>query len=455
MDPKTMKTAVKMPELIADNLKKVGSKLKKIGAVLVPVLVVLVLASTAAVGTAAQSDARPRARDIGIDIGIFKPGPLNAITDVKDVKVGQVTLIEGEGALVPGKGPVRTGVTAILPHGGNLFNDKVPAAAFVLNAFGKTTGLEQLNELGNLEVPIVLTNTLNVPLVADAVIQWSLEKNPEIGIKTGTVNPVVGEVNDGTLNDIQGRHVTKEDVFQAINSAKSGPVEEGAVGAGTGSTCMSFKGGIGTSSRVLPEKLGGYTVGVLVQTNFGGSLMINGAPVGRAMGKYDFSKYFPYEIPSTAYVPPADSLADNPADELGGSCMVVVATDAPLDQRQLERVAKRVALGLACTGFYSSNGSGDFFIAFSTAQRVPHNTGLTLDTTVVANDSMSSIFQATEEATEEAVINSILKATTVVGRDGNTSAAIDIQKLESILHKYNAVDWDTHLAPWGKSWGNS
>lgn len=441
MDAKTMKTAVKMAELIADNLKKVGSKLKKIGAVLVPVLVVLVLASNAAVGTATQSDApkeeRPRARDIGIETGIFKPGPFNAITDVKDVKVGQVTLIEGEGALVPGKGPVRTGVTAILPHGGNLFNEKVPAAAFVLNAFGKSTGLQQVNELGNLEVPIVLTNTLNVPLVADAVIQWSLEKNPEIGIKTGTVNPVVGEVNDGTLNDIQGRHVTKEDVFQAINSAKSGPVEEGTVGAGTGSTCMSFKGGIGTSSRVLPEKLGGYTVGVLVQTNFGGSLMINGAPVGREMGKYDFSQYFPYEIP--------------PTHNLDGSCMVVVATDAPLDQRQLERVTKRVALGLARTGFYSSNGSGDFFIAFSTAQRVPQNTGLTLDTTVVANDSMSSIFQATEEATEEAVINSILKATTVVGRDGNTREAIDIQKLESILHKYNAVDWDKHLAPWGKS----
>lgn len=441
MDAKTMKTAVKMAELIADNLKKVGSKLKKIGAILVPVLVVLVLASNAAVGTATQSDApkeeRPRARDIGIETGIFKPGPFNAITDVKDVKVGQVTLIEGEGALVPGKGPVRTGVTAILPHGGNLFNEKVPAAAFVLNAFGKSTGLQQVNELGNLEVPIVLTNTLNVPLVADAVIQWSLEKNPEIGIKTGTVNPVVGEVNDGTLNDIQGRHVTKEDVFQAINSAKSGPVEEGTVGAGTGSTCMSFKGGIGTSSRVLPEKLGGYTVGVLVQTNFGGSLMINGAPVGREMGKYDFSQYFPYEIP--------------PTHNLDGSCMVVVATDAPLDQRQLERVTKRVALGLARTGFYSSNGSGDFFIAFSTAQRVPHNTGLTLDTTVVANDSMSSIFQATVEATEEAVINSILKATTVVGRDGNTREAIDIQKLESILHKYNAVDWDKHLAPWGKS----
>src|SRR5450756_1510794 len=215
MDAKTMKTAVKMAELIADNLKKVGSKLKKIGAVLVPVLVVLVLASNAAVGTATQSDApkeeRPRARDIGIETGIFKPGPFNAITDVKDVKVGQVTLIEGEGALVPGKGPVRTGVTAILPHGGNLFNEKVPAAAFVLNAFGKSTGLQQVNELGNLEVPIVLTNTLNVPLVADAVIQWSLEKNPEIGIKTGTCLLYTSDAADDLLCvDLGGRRIIKK-----------------------------------------------------------------------------------------------------------------------------------------------------------------------------------------------------------------------------------------------------
>lgn len=403
-------------------------------------VVVLLALGTGAAYTAdlpkEQKETRPRAREIGIDIGIFKPGKHNAITDVKGVKVGHVTLWEGDGKLVPGQGPVRTGVTAILPHDGNLFKEKVPAAAFVLNAFGKSTGLQQVNELGNLEVPIMLTNTLNVPLVADAVIEWSIKMNPEIGIRTGTVNPVVGEVNDGFLNDIQGRHVKKEHVFQAIADAKSGPVEEGAVGAGTGSSCMGFKGGIGTSSRVLPPKRGAYTIGVLVQTNFGGSLTVNGAPVGREMGKFDFSGDFPYEIPE----------GQNP----DGSVMVVVATDAPLDQRQLERVAKRVGLGLARTGFYSSNGSGDFFIAFSTAQRYPHSTGLTLDTTVVANDSMSAIFAATVEATEEAVINSVLKATTVVGRDGNTREAIDIQKLLPILHKYNALDWDRHLPPWGK-----
>lgn len=385
--------------------------------------------------TAAAAPARPRARDVGIVTGIFRPGQYNAITDVKGVKVGQVTLIEGEGKLVPGQGPVRTGVTAIIPHEGNLFKEKVPAAAFVLNAFGKSTGLQQVNELGTLEVPIVLTNTLNVPLVADAVIEWSLKQNPEIGIRTGTVNPVVGEVNDGFLNDIQGRHVRKEHVFQALANAHSGPVEEGAVGAGTGSSCMGWKGGIGTSSRVLPAELGGYTVGVLVQTNFDGVLTVNGAPVGRELGRYSFSKYFPYNLPE-------------PQDP-GGSVMVVVATDAPLDQRQLERVAKRVGLGLARTGFYSSNGSGDFFIAFSTAQRIPHNSGLTIDSKVVSNDSMSALFLATVEATEEAVLNSLLKATTVVGRDGNTRDAIDIKELLQVLKKYNALDWDKKLPPWG------
>jgi len=384
---------------------------------------------------ASAAPARPRARDVGIITGVFKPGQYNAITDVKGVKVGHTTLIEGEGKLVPGQGPVRTGVTAIIPHEGNLFQEKVPAAAFVLNAFGKSTGLQQVNELGTLEVPIVLTNTLNVPLVADAVIEWSLKQNPEIGIRTGTVNPVVGEVNDGFLNDIQGRHVRKEHVFQALENAHSGPVEEGAVGAGTGSSCMGWKGGIGTASRVLPVELGGYTVGVLVQTNFDGVLTVGGAPVGRELGRYSFSKYFPYSLPE-------------PQDP-GGSVMVVVATDAPLDQRQLERVAKRVGLGLARTGFYSSNGSGDFFIAFSTAQRIPHTSGLTIKSEVVSNDSMSALFLATVEATEEAVLNSLLKATTVVGRDGNTRDAIDIKELLQVLKKYNALDWDKKLPPWG------
>jgi len=387
--------------------------------------------------TAIAAPTRPRARDIGIVTGIFLPGEYNAITDVKGVKVGHVTLIKGEGKLVPGQGPVRTGVTAIIPHDGNLFKEKVPAAAFVLNAFGKSTGLHQVNELGTLEVPIVLTNTLNVPLVADAVIEWSLQRNPEIGIRTGTVNSVVGEVNDGFLNDIQGRHVHKEHVFQALATAHSGPVEEGAVGAGTGSSCMGWKGGIGTSSRVLPTGLGGFTVGVLVQTNFSGVLSVNGAPVGRELNRYSFSESFPYKLPEP----------QNP----GGSVMVVVATDAPLDQRQLERVAKRVGLGLARTGFYSSNGSGDFFIAFSTAQRIPHDSDLTIVSKVVSNDAMDAIFLATVEATEESVLNSLLKANTVVGRDGNTREAIDIPALLSVLKKYNALDWDKKLPPWGKA----
>lgn len=409
-------------------------KLGKVRLILLLVVAAMLMITAASLPVGSQ-DARPRARDIGIDIGIFAPGKWNAITDVKGVKVGQVTLVEGEGKLVPGSGPVRTGVTVILPHDGNLFREKVPAAAYVLNAFGKSTGLHQVNELGNLEVPIVLTNTLNVPLVADAVIEWSVKNNPSIGIGTGTVNPVVGEVNDGGLNDIQGRHVRKEHVFEAIANAKPGPVEEGAVGAGTGSSCMGWKGGIGTSSRVLPPKRGGYTVGVLVQTNFGGVLTVNGAPVGRELGRYSNSADFPYEIPEIK--------------DPDGSVMVVVATDAPLDQRQLERMVKRVGLGLSRTGFYSSNGSGDFFIAFSTAQRVPHSTPLTLQSEVVTNDAMSALFLAVVEATEEAVINSMLKATTVVGRDGRVVDAIDIDQLLTVMKKYNALNWNQILPPWG------
>jgi len=404
-------------------------------AILVLVLAISLVFSACSIGLTQET--RPRARDIGIDIGIFLPGKYNAITDVKGVEVGQVTLVEGEGKLVPGQGPIRTGVTVILPHSGNLFREKVPAAAFWLNAFGKTTGLQQINELGNLEVPIALTGTLNVPLVADAIIQWAIKNSPEIGIKTGTVNPVVGEVNDGGLNDIQGRHINKEHVFAAIENAKSGPVEEGSVGGGTGSRCLGFKGGIGTSSRVLPEKRGGYTVGVLVQTNFGGVLTVNGAPVGREMGVYSYSRDFPYAIPEVK--------------ALDGSCMVVVATDAPLDQRQLERMAKRVGLGLARTGFFSSNGSGDFFIAFSTAYKIPHNTPITMTTEVVTNDSMSALFLAVVEATEESVINSILKATTVVGRDGRVSEAINIDELIEIMKKYNALNWHKTILPWGKT----
>ena len=391
-------------------------------------LLTLALLSLSSIsGAEERKSERPRTRDIGIDIGIFLPGEFNAITDVKGVKVGHCTLIEGKGVLKPGEGPVRTGVTAILPHDGNIFKEKLPAAAFVFNGFGKSTGFHQINEVGNLETPILLTNTLNVPIVADALIEWSMEQNPEIGIQTDTVNPVVGEVNDGFLNDIQGRHVKKEHVYSALRNAKSGPVEEGAVGAGTGSSCMGWKGGIGTASRVLPQNRGGYTVGVLVLTNFDGILTVNGAPVGRELGRYSYSEDFPYAFPET--------------QDLNGSVMVVVATDAPLDHRQLKRVAKRVSLGLARTGFYGSNGSGDFFIAFSTAAIIPHEPDqIALKNTVMTNEALSPLFLATVEATEEAVINSLLKARTIIGRDGNIKEAIDIQELIRVLNKYNAIN---------------
>jgi D-aminopeptidase len=381
-------------------------------------------------------EARPRARDIGIAIGILPPGRWNAITDVAGVTVGHVTLVAGQGPLVVGQGPVRTGVTAVRPHAGNLFQEKVPAAAYVLNGFGKSTGLHQVNELGSLEVPILLTNTLNVPIVADAVIEWAVEGSPQIGTRTGTVNPVVGEVNDGFLNDIQGRHVRKAHVFEAIAGASGGPVEEGPVGAGTGASCMGFKGGIGTASRVLPAGLGGYSLGVLVQTNYSrGCLTINGAPVGRELGVYDFKTALPGQAAT--------------AEEPGGSVMVVVATDAPLDQRQLGRVARRVGLGLARTGFYGSNGSGDFFLAFSTAERIPHTGPAVQRASVVSNDAMDPLFLATVEATEEAAVNSLLRARTVVGRDGHTRRALDLAQLLPVLRKYRALDWDKRLPPWG------
>ena len=391
-------------------------------------LLTLALSSLSSIsGAEERKSERPRTRDIGINIGIFLPGEFNAITDVKGVKVGHCTLIEGKGVLKPGEGPVRTGVTAILPHDGNIFKEKLPAAAFVFNGFGKSTGFHQINEVGNLETPILLTNTLNVPIVADALIEWSMEQNPEIGIQTDTVNPVVGEVNDGFLNDIQGRHVKKEHVYSALRNAKSGPVEEGAVGAGTGSSCMGWKGGIGTASRVLPQNRGGYTVGVLVLTNFDGILTVNGAPVGRELGRYSYSEDFPHAFPET--------------QDLNGSVMVAVATDAPLDHRQLKRVAKRVSLGLARTGFYGSNGSGDFFIAFSTAAIIPHEPDqIALKNTVMTNEALSPLFLATVEATEEAVINSLLKARTIIGRDGNIKEAIDIQELIRVLNKYNAIN---------------
>ncbi|RMF69551.1 MAG: S58 family peptidase [Calditrichaeota bacterium] len=367
-------------------------------------------------------DKRPRARDIGLQVGVLQPGRWNAITDVDGVRVGQVTLVQGEN--------VRTGVTAILPHAGNLFQQKVPAAIFVGNGFGKLAGVTQIDELGNIETPVLLTNTLSVPTVADALIEYTLSGRGNETVRS--VNPVVGETNDGWLNDIRGRHVTKEHVFEAIKRAESGPVDEGCVGAGTGTICMGFKGGIGTSSRVLPQRLGGYTVGVLVQTNFGGILQMNGAPVGRELGHFAFQDKLKY--------------ADG-----DGSCMIVVATDAPLLSRNLKRLAKRAYLALSKTGAFSSNGSGDYVIAFSTANRVAHEAReATRTVTVLRNEHLSPLFLAAVEATEEAIYNSLLKAETTSGRDGHVVEALPVNKVIEICKKYNVLDWNDVLPPAGQ-----
>src|SRR6266581_5547504 len=306
----------------------------------------LILLTTVLVVTeaATQERSRPRAREAGVIVGVLQPGPLNAITDVGGVTVGHTTLIKGDN--------VRTGVTAILPHNGNLFREKVPGAVFIGNAFGKLAGSTQVNELGEIETPILLTSTLNVPRVADALIDYMLAVPGNEDVQS--INPLVGETNDGYLNDIRGRHVGREEVFAAIKNARGGPVEEGGVGAGTGTVAFGFKGGIGTSSRKLPASLGGYTVGVLVQTNFGGILTINGAPVGRELGKY----YLKEQLSSTN-----SSLSNTP----DGSIIIVIATDAPIDHRNLQRLAARAMMGLARTGAAGSNGSGDYAIAFSTA----------------------------------------------------------------------------------------
>ncbi|MFQ5864192.1 MAG: P1 family peptidase [bacterium] len=368
----------------------------------------------------AADNNRPRARDLGIQIGVLRPGKWNAITDVGGVKVGQVTLIEREN--------IRTGVTAIVPHGGNLFRLKVPAAIYVGNGFGKLCGFTQVEELGNIETPILLTNTLNVPKVADALIDYMIQLKGNEHIRS--INPIVGETNDGWLNEIQGRHVTREDVFEAINNAKSGPVEEGSVGAGTGTMCLGFKGGIGTSSRILPEDYGGYRVGVLVQTNYRGILEINGAPVGRELGKY----YLANKI-------------DYPDED--GSCMIVVATDAPVASRNLKRLAKRAFLALAKTGSFSSNGSGDYVIAFSTysTNLIQHEDNKSArNVTLLSNDQLSPLFLAVVEATQEAVYNSLFRATTVIGRDGHKCEAIPIDKVMEICRKYNVLNWDKTLS---------
>jgi D-aminopeptidase len=353
-----------------------------------------------------SAEERPRLREFGIEIGILKPGQLNAITDVPGVKVGHVTLIRGE--------KVRTGVTAVLAHSGNTFQEKVPAAVYIANGFGKLTGYTQIEEFGNIETPIILTNTLSVPTAAEALIDYilSLPGNEEIE----SVNPVVGETNDGFLNDIRGRHVKKEQVIEAINKAQSGSVEEGSVGAGTGTTCFGFKGGIGTSSRLVPASRGDYTVGVLVQTNFGGVLQINGLPVGIHLGKYYLKKDL--------------------EDESEGSCMIVVATDAPLDSRNLKRLAKRALLGIARTGGFYSNGSGDYAIAFSTARRIPNSSASsTQQIEVLRNDQMSPLFLAAAEAAEEAILNSLFKAQDMEGYEGHKVKALPLDELKKIMDK--------------------
>lgn len=376
----------------------------------VGMLFVLSIASPAA-------QERVRARDLGVAPGIFAPGANNAITDVAGVRVGQVTLSEGE--------RVRTGVTAILPHEGNAYRSRVPAALHVGNGFGKFAGSTQINELGELETPILLTCTLCVWKAADAMAAWLLEQ-PDMQ-QVRSINPVVGETNDGDLNDIRARPVTAEAVRRALETAKTGPVQEGSVGAGTGTIAFGWKGGIGTSSRVLPQTLGGWTVGVLVQSNFGGVLQVAGAPVGRELGRYAFQN-------AVAVQPGAEG---GPADDRGdGSVIIVIATDAPLSDRNLRRLASRAMMGLGRTGSSASNGSGDYVLAFSTAASVrrafdaPRHT-----TTELANEQMSGVFQASVDAVEEAVYNSLFMATTVSGY-GHTAEAIPLDRVRKILDEH-------------------
>ncbi len=354
---------------------------------------------------------KQRARDLGLTIGVLSTGKHNAITDVPGVKVGHTTLIKGDS--------VRTGVTAILPHEGNLFQQKVPAAVYVGNGFGKLAGSTQVQELGTMESPVVLTNTLSVPTAMNAVIDYTLKQPGNEDVRS--VNALVGETNDGGLNDIRGRHVTEAQVLTAIHNAKTGAVVEGNVGAGTGTICFGFKGGIGTASRKLPERLGGYTVGVLVQSNFGGVLQVDGVPVGEELKKYYLS-----------------DLLNNRED---GSCMIVVATNAPLDSRNLERLAKRAFMGLAKTGGIAHNGSGDYVIAFSTdsSLRVAHNMKEPVQSQkLLHNDAVSPLFLAAIEATEEAIINSLLAAETVAVK-GKKVEALPMEALRTILKKHNRL----------------
>jgi len=361
-----------------------------------------------------QPAARPRARDLGVVVGVFPPGPLNAITDVRGVRVGHVTLVAGD--------TLRTGVTAIVPHEGNVFQDKVAAAVFVGNAFGKLAGSTQVEELGTIETPILLTNTLSVAAAMDGAVTFTLAQEGNGRVRS--VNAVVGETNDGGLNDIRGRHVTREHVLAAIRSASGGAVEEGSVGAGTGTRCFGWKGGIGTSSRVLPARYGGYTLGVLVQTNFGGVLTVAGAPVGQELGRMPFTRG-------------VEQQPGSPQATADGSCLIVAATDAPVDARDLRRIAARAVFALARTGSSYSNGSGDYAVAFSTSPEMRTHFGDAAPRTraILPPDGVSPLFQAVLEATEEAVYNSLFKATTVTSRFG-TAEAIPIDRVREVLEKY-------------------
>lgn len=358
---------------------------------------------------ATTSGQKKRMRDYGIQTGVLSPGPLNAITDVGGVRVGHTTLIIGDS--------IRTGVTAIVPHSGNIFREKVPAAIYIGNGFGKLAGYTQVKELGNIETPIVLTNTLSVPVASDALITYTLA-HPE-NLEVRSVNSIVGETNDGWLNDIRGRHVNPEHVLSAVNKAQDGAVEEGNVGAGTGTICFGYKGGIGTASRLAPSPFGDYTVGVLVQSNFGGVLEIAGVPIAKELGNYPYKK----------------------RNEADGSCMIVVVTDAPLNSRNLERLAKRAMLGLAKTGGIASNGSGDYVIAVSTANLVTDTAEPSLyQSETLRNEHVTSLFLATIEATEEAILNSLFAAETMVGRDGHKIEALPLEKTLELMEKYNRIN---------------
>lgn len=387
---------------------------------------IFILNSAIFAQTDMSSKTRPRARETGLKIGILPVGALNSITDVAGVRVGHITIIRGEN--------IRTGVTAILPHGGNLFQEKVPGAVFVGNGFGKLAGSTQVNELGEIETPILLTSTLSVPRVADYLIDYMLALPGNESVQS--INPLVAETNDGFLNDIRGRHISREDVFAAIKNANTGKTEEGSIGAGTGTVAFGWKGGIGTSSRRLPASLGGYTIGVLVQTNFGGVLTIDGAPVGVELGKF----YLKDAVEATPKSSVNNSKKIDLNDNADGSIIIVIATDAPVDARQLKRMAARSMSGLARTGSAMTNGSGDYAIAFSTSSdvRITGNQNLR-SVKLLSNDAMSPLFLAVIEATEEAIYNSLFRAATMKGKQERTVEALPIDETLKILRKYGKI----------------